>query len=71
MLCVPSSGHLSSKAGTISCYLLSLMPEVAKSKIAAEIFRRLDIVIKACYCKTTLVAVPKLQFLEQSHVASI
>jgi hypothetical protein len=37
MRCAPSSDHLSSKAGTISCYLLSLMPEVAKSKIAAFI----------------------------------
>jgi hypothetical protein len=35
MLCVLSSGRLSSKAGTISCYLLSLVPEAAKSKIAA------------------------------------
>jgi hypothetical protein len=34
MLCAPSSGHLSFKAGTISRYFLSLMPEVAKSKIA-------------------------------------
>jgi hypothetical protein len=35
MPCVPSSGHLSSKAGTISSCSLSLMPEAAKSKIAA------------------------------------
>jgi hypothetical protein len=34
MLCAPFSGRLSFKAGTISCYLLSLMPEAAKSKIA-------------------------------------
>jgi hypothetical protein len=34
MLYAPSSGHLSFRDGTISCYLLSLMPEVAKNKIA-------------------------------------
>jgi hypothetical protein len=39
MLYVSSSGQLSSKAGTISCYLLSLIPEVAKSKIAGLEYR--------------------------------
>jgi hypothetical protein len=35
-LCAPFLGHMSFKAGMISCYFLSLMPKVAKSKIAED-----------------------------------
>jgi hypothetical protein len=54
MLCAPFSGHLSFKAGTISCYLLSLMPEAAKSKIAGQYTETLDFVKIVCKYKLNL-----------------
>jgi hypothetical protein len=46
--CAPSSGHLSFQPGKIFCFLLSLTPEAAKSKIADYIQRAIDLIIPIC-----------------------